>query len=459
MRNCLVQYFRCPERFGQLVWVDEPGSSSGYFRFGSDSICFGTYHAKQADPVPAAALHDAFNEVVIKDGEVHLPFNPSQIMENLYHEAYASEWRSGPLSLISQFYYFLRPAMPVAVRRHLQKLYLSNWRQIPFPSWPVDCSVDHLVRNLLLLSVRASGEERVPFIWFWPEGSSSCALMTHDVETGAGYNYCPALMDMDDEFGVKASFQIIPEERYQVRSNVLNEIRRRGFEICVHDLNHDGHLFKSREQFLRRASRINQYGREFDAKGFRAAVLYRKQLWYDALEFEYDMSVPNVARLDPQRGGCCTVMPYFLNEILEIPVTTIQDYSLYNILNDYSIDVWKQQIEIIMQNHGCMSFIVHPDYVMKPKQIAVFRQLLGYLDKLRREKNVWISTPGEVNRWWRQRAAMRLVETAKGWKIEGHGSERARIAWASEQDGRLVVSLEADSSNCALAAQNPRPGC
>jgi hypothetical protein len=121
--------------------------------------------------------------------------------------------------------------------------------------------------------------------------------------------------------------------------------------------------------------------------------------------------------------------------------------------------VWKQQIEIIMRNYGCMSFIVHPDYVMKPKQIAVFRQLLGYLDQLRREKNVWISTPGEVNRWWRQRAAMRLIETEDGWKIEGHGSERARIAWASEQNGRLVLSLEAASSNCALAVEIARPEC
>ena len=69
-------------------------------------------------------------------------------------------------------------------------------------------------------------------------------------------------------------------------------------------------------------------------------------MWYDDLKFSYDMSVPNVAHLDPQRGGCCTVMPYFLGDILEIPVTTVQDYTLFSILDDYSIDLWKRQIEI-----------------------------------------------------------------------------------------------------------------
>ena len=109
--------------------------------------------------------------------------------------------------------------------------------------------------------------------------------------------------------------------------NFLSSIRGRGFEVVVHDLNHDGHLYKTRKQFLERAAKINAYGREYRAKGFRAGVLYRKQLWYDALDFEYDMSVPNVAHLDPQRGGCCTVMPYFLGNLLELPVTTTQDYT------------------------------------------------------------------------------------------------------------------------------------
>ena len=153
------------------------------------------------------------------------------------------------------------------------------------------------------------------------------------------------------------------------------------------------------------------------------------------------MSVPNVAHLDPQRGGCCTVMPYFIGDILELPVTTTQDYSLFHILNDYSIDLWKQQTKLIMEKHGLMSFIIHPDYISGAREQSVYKELLTYLTALRDEQNVWIPTSSEVNRWWRQRRAMKLVPQGDGWKIEGEGRERARIAYASERDGQLVYSL------------------
>ncbi len=256
-------------------------------------------------------------------------------------------------------------------------------------------------------------------------------------------------MDMEDAYGIKGSFQIIPEQRYEVTDDFLNSIRRRGFEVVVHDLNHDGQLFRDKDQFLRRAQKINSYKQRFGASGFRAAVLYRKQLWLDALDFSYDMSVPNVAHLDPQRGGCCTVMPYFVGKILELPVTTTQDYTLFNILNDYSIDLWKKQINLIMEKHGLISVIVHPDYVGGPRERTVYEALLAHLADLRRKQGIWIATPGEVDRWWRQRAEMKLVKDDLGWHVEGAGNERARVAYASQDEGRLFytcISVPAELS-------------
>jgi len=231
-------------------------------------------------------------------------------------------------------------------------------------------------------------------------------------------------------------------------------VRDRGFEVLVHDLNHDGHLFSEKAEFLRRAEKINSYGRRFGASGFRSAVLYRKQAWFDALDFSYDMSVPNVAHLDPQRGGCCTVMPYFVGKILELPVTTTQDYTLFNILNDYSIDLWKKQIELIMEKHGLISVIVHPDYVDGSRERKVHEALLAHLSDLREQKGIWITTPGEVDRWWRQRAEMKLVKDEQGWHVEGAGSERARVAFASEKDGRICYTC--DSTGAKLHPINVR---
>jgi hypothetical protein len=117
----------------------------------------------------------------------------------------------------------------------------------------------------------------------------------------------------------------------------------------------DVSIKKGRNSFAGQ-KKINRYAKAFQAFGFRAGAMYRNLDWYEALEFSYDMSVPNVAHLDPQRGGCCTVMPYFIGNILELPLTTTQDYSLFHIIGDYSTKLWKQQIKLVLQKHGLISF-------------------------------------------------------------------------------------------------------
>jgi hypothetical protein len=87
-------------------------------------------------------------------------------------------------------------------------------------------------------------------------------------------------------------------------------------------------------------------------------------------------------------------MPYFIGDILELPVTTTQDYALFNYLNEYSIDLWKRQIELIMEHHGLINFIVHPDYITKSREWNVYKSLLVHLVQLRDEKKLWIPMPG-----------------------------------------------------------------
>ena len=457
--RCLTDYFRCPGEFVRLSRRKGAAYGPGYFSFGEKVVCFGKYVSSIPAADPGGPTPDAQAGIEFGPAGVRLPFDPAEVTENLHRERYTEEWRAGS-GLVARAYYFVRPLLPVGVRKHLQKFHLRNWRNIAFPRWPVDSSVDDLLEEVLLLCLRERGEERIPFIWFWPKGKSSCAIMTHDVEMPEGRDFCPTLMEVDRKYGIRASYQVVPEERYSVSPEFLASLRAHGCEVAVHDLNHDGHLYENREQFEQRAQKINAYLKEYQADGFRAGVLYRKQVWFEALECAFDMSVPNVAHLDPQRGGCCTVMPYFLRDVLEIPVTMIQDYTLFHILNDYSIDIWKQQAEIVMARHGLMSFIVHPDYVMTRRSMAVYEELLQYLVELEQERDVWMATPGEVNRWWRQRAAMRLVERNGSWRIEGPGSDRARLAWATERDGRLQLTMDdgARTASPACAAEEALAG-
>jgi hypothetical protein len=445
MESFLSTYFRCPEETAQIVSEGQLSSGSGYFTFGCDATLFGRTSGQAVAARATSSMYDAVSDVVLEDGKVGLPFDLTEVVDNSYREAYTEQWRRGAMSALSIPYYFVRPLLPVAARRHLQKIYLRGWDKLAFPRWPVDCSVDSLLEQVLVLVLKSTGAKKIPFIWFWPDGHKGCALMTHDVETETGRAFCKTLMDIDDSFGVKASFQVIPEERYVVSPDFLEEIRQRGHEVAVHDLNHDGHLYKSKEQFVERAAKINDYGKKYRTEGFRAGVLYRKQVWYEELHFAYDMSVPNVAHLDPQRGGCCTVMPYFIGDILEIPVTTVQDYTLFNILGDYSTKIWREQTRIICERSGLMSFIIHPDYVIKDHERAVFEELLHHIVDLSEQNDVWLSTPRQVNDWWRKRAKMKLVQGSNGWAIE-NGDARARIAYAQLDNDRLIYEIEQPKS-------------
>ena len=436
--QAVLDRYRCPEGFLNFRLAEGLSQESGYFQFGPESTCYGR-SLKGADQAQSSSLlFDSLPFVSLDGNKVVLPFNPNEVIDNLRMERYHARRFGFCEKAFKDIYYALRPLTNRTLRKGIQKLRAINWKKRQFPQWPVDTTVESICEGLLSLSLQASGVDGIPFIWFWPEGARGCVLMTHDVESRAGRDFCAQLTDIDDSYGMKASYQIVPEGSYTVTSEFLNRVRGCGNEVCVQDLNHDGRLFDDRTEFRRRAALINRYGREYGATGFRSAVLYRNPDWFEDLDFSFDMSMPNVASLDPQRGGCCTVMPYFIGEKLELPVTTIQDYSLFHVLNEYSIDLWMTQVEMILAKNGLVSFIVHPDYIIESEARAIYKDLLAMLSELQQREAVWFALPHEIDSWWRARSRMSVVNDNGSWRIVGEGSERAVLAYARVVDGQLV---------------------
>lgn len=451
LNKVLCAYYKTPLFSEALVHCNQSGNASGFFRFGPDLVCYGGCSAGVAENVQASLAFDACQTSKISNSEIYLPFDISRIIDNLRMERYVEklyghEKRLVQSEMIWNVYYLIREHLPNWARRNLQRAYFRDWRKLPFPGWPVDVTVDSLHEVLLKLAMQAEGRQKVPFIWFWPDGASACLILTHDVETATGRDFTSDLMDIDNSHGFKSSFQVVPEDRYEFSDNYVSQIRKQGFEFNLHDLNHDGHLFKEKHEFLRRAAKINEYVKQYNVQGFRSGAMYRQQGWFNSFDFSYDMSVPNVAHLEPQRGGCCTVMPYFNGRILEIPLTTSQDYTVLQILNESSLDLWKKQIEIILQKNGLVSILAHPDYLIESSSREVYKSLLTHLRQFVDKNNLWAALPGELNRWWRARAAMKLVPEGEGWRIEGPDSDRARIAFAISAGDRIVYKIEDSAS-------------
>jgi len=447
VNQALLDYYRLPG--DSLLPTTTKASCApqdiGFFQFGKNNVCYGPSQSGVAGSIAGSSQFDASKDVHSNGGAVTFPFDFVEVVENLRRERYRQRISGikvvGESAAARNLYYLVRELLPVSVRRKLQRLYFRDWHDLAFPHWPVDFTVDNLHEEFLRLSMETSGVKKVPFIWFWPEGASNCLILTHDVETLAGRDFTAQLMDLDESYGFKASFQVVPEERYPVPDQFVEEIRSRGFEFNIHDLNHDGGLYRDRTEFLQRAAQINSYAQRFHARGFRAGSMYRNQEWFDAFEFSYDMSVPNVAHLDPMRGGCCTVMPYFVGNIVELPVTTTQDYSLFYILKDYSINLWRQQISLIRRRNGLISIISHPDYLIESRARRTYESLLDHLRQLTVSDQIWAALPGEADLWWRARNEMKLVRRGNEWEIVGPEKERARVAYAGLENGRLVYEL------------------
>lgn len=457
----LTDYFRCPDEFASFMAPRVLSPNSGYFKLGSDVTCYGRTEGEYR----RASVEEPLSSINANcdGGNVWLPFLPDELVDNLRREHYAatsrpSVSRKGVNRLVSAVYYRLRPWMPVGLRKHLQRIRQNGWRKINFPSWPNDTSVDDLLNSLLALSIVNAGE-RIPFIWFWPEGATACVALTHDVESQVGYDFCPTLMDIDERFGFRSSFQLVPEERYEPTLTMVDEIKRRGFEVNVHDLNHDGHLFRDWATFSARAEHIRDHAAKFGANGFRSAIMYRNPDWLALLGFQYDMSIPNAGHLDPQRGGCCTIMPFTIGNTIELPLTTIQDYALFHMLKSHSLQLWQQQTELIVRRHGLACFLIHPDYILQQRERETYNRLLDYLAQVRASAGLWAALPQEVNDWWRARAKMRVVNRDGAWNIEGPQSHRARLAFAELHNGQLRLELvQGDVSGNSHSTESASPG-
>jgi hypothetical protein len=154
-------------------------------------------------------------------------------------------------------------------------------------------------------------------------------------------------------------------------------------------------------------------------------------------------------------------MPYSLPGgtvgMTELPVTMIEDYTLFHVLKDYSTTLWEQQMRIILDGNGLMNFIVHPDYVTTGRAQDTFKRLLEKVNSLRFGSGVWVPLPRAVDQWWRERNQMRVARHGNDWKVEGPGSERATVAFACREGDQLRYEFaKGDMSQQQDDAPKPR---
>ena len=157
------------------------------------------------------------------------------------------------------------------------------------------------------------GSERRPEGWpGWPNAKQFAFVLTHDIEGKAGLAKCRLLMELDRKWGFRSSFNFIPEGRYAVSRELRDDIERGGFEVAIHDLRHDGKLYRSHRVFAQKALRINRHLKDWGAVGFRSGFMFHKLDWLHDLDIEYDASTFDTDPFEPQPDGYSTIFPFWV---------------------------------------------------------------------------------------------------------------------------------------------------
>jgi peptidoglycan/xylan/chitin deacetylase (PgdA/CDA1 family) len=341
----------------------------------------------------------------------------------------------GEGSALLRAYYALRPVIPRSAQLAMRRRYAKRQARTAFPAWPYETVLlDERDRELAARIADHGGA--LPLVNYWPHASRFAFVLTHDVESEAGVANIPAVRAVEERFGMVSSWNFCAEE-YPIADGTFEALREAGCEIGLHGIDHACKLFLTRERFQSDLPAIKRYMEEWGAVGFRSPALHRNADWMPELECLYDSSYPDTDPYEPQPGGCCSIFPFMNEGLVELPVTLVQDHTLFEILGRDTIDLWRDKAAWIAEHQGLVNVIVHPDYMLTQDRLDRYAELLEFLSGL---DGGWHALPRDIAAWWKAREELSVERTPAGdYVIPGGGESGATVAWARERDGRLVI--------------------
>lgn len=392
---------------------------------------------------------DAVAQVWTNDqGSLFLPFDPGEAMSWLWSERYTTlgdvRLRNRLRQLLVTVYYTIRPLLPRRLQLLLRRGYAARQTYPDFPGWPEEHALHDLYDWLLERLEQVAGEP-VPYLHPWPNGHTSAFVLTHDVETSAGRDAIETLRAPERARGLRSVWNLVPE-RYPVPDELLDRLRSEGCEIGVHGLRHDGHDLASRRMLRKRLPAIRAWADRWGAVGFRSPATQRSWDLMPLLGFDYDSSYTDSAPHEPRPGGCCTYFPFFIDDLVELPITLPQDHTLFDVLGMTDGSVWRSKVDALRSRGALVLMIAHPDYVHCPGMLRAWDDLL---EQLSTDPDAWHALPREVAAWWRRRAQS-VPELADGaWVVSGPAAGEAVVTWSSPTGSRTTEAMVTDGSGSA----------
>src|ERR1700732_673649 len=109
--------------------------------------------------------------------------------------------------LLRRVYYYAKPWIPEQLRVGLRRIQAKR-----------------IVKNCAHVGPIRESAGRKPANWpGWPGGKQFAFVLTHDVESQKGVDRCLSVMQLEMHFGVRSSFNFIPEGGYSTPKELRSE--------------------------------------------------------------------------------------------------------------------------------------------------------------------------------------------------------------------------------------------
>jgi peptidoglycan/xylan/chitin deacetylase (PgdA/CDA1 family) len=307
-------------------------------------------------------------------------------------------------ALSRHLYYAMKGYVPAKTRHFVRSLLFRVRTEPAFPKWPYEDALLLFQRNWILAALETIGDNDPWHVAFWPDNKTSCVVLTHDVESPAGFARMEAIAELEHRFGFRSAWNL-PLDQYPIDWNCVERLRAHGFEFGAHGLRHDGMLFRSYRHFLELKPRIESLAREHGLRGFRSPSTQRNPRWLSEMDFDFDSSFADTDPFEPQPGGSCSIFPYFIGDMVELPYTLPQDHTLINLLRRDPLPIWIEKMYWLAERGGMILTLTHPDYSGKGSGLHAYMELLKRLADL---GSTWRAVPSQVSTWWWRRAGLQL---------------------------------------------------
>lgn len=295
---------------------------------------------------------------------------------------------------LARVYYHVKPFLSRKVQILLRSIVARQKRILYRDRWPIDPN---------------AGEQPRGFKG-WPGGKRFSFVLTHDVDTARGVSRCEQLMELEQDLGFRSSFNFVAHD-YHLPVQLRQKLVEEGFEIGVHGLEHNRKLYESVTTFAEHAKQINEYLKEWGAVGFRSPCVYHNFEWLHALDITYEASAFDTDPFEPQSDALRTIFPVPQRrvpgrEYVVLPYTLPQDFTLFILFRERSIDVWKEKLRWVAEQGGMALLITHPDYMSFGEPPAfdeydpeLYRELLRHIES-EYQGEYWHALPHEVATFW-----------------------------------------------------------